>query len=116
VGDTQVVVQVALCGQGIIACAAHGCAQDARHHLRHGGFAVAAGHGNQRQAETAAPKCGQFAQCQAGVGHVDTGQGGGTQTLFSHDSHRAGHRSLRQEVVGVERLTFQRHEQVAGLE
>ena len=113
---TQIVVQVALCGQGIVACAAHGCAQDTGHHLRHRGFTVAAGHGNQRQAETAAPQCGQLTQGQTGVGHVHTWQMGSTQTLFSHGSDRTGRRSLWQEGVCVERFPFQRHEQVAGLE
>ena len=53
------VVQIALGGQaGVAACV---LLQDGRNHLRDRGFAVAAGHGDQRQRKLGSPSAGQLA-------------------------------------------------------
>ena len=52
----------------------------------------------------------------AGVGHVHARQIGAVQPLLGHSGHGSGGGGLRQEVVGVERVALQCHEQIAGLE
>ncbi|EWS52529.1 hypothetical protein X551_04683 [Methylibium sp. T29] len=107
----DVVVEVAL---GRECRVADPGAQDARDHLRHGGLAVAAGHGDQRQAHAGAPVRAQRAERGAAVGHVQPGQAGLGEAVLGDRRHCAGGTRLRQEVVRVEALALERNEQVTG--
>ena len=109
----NVVVQVALGGQGIFTLPAHSSTQDAGQHLGDGGFAVAAGHGNQWQAELGTPQGGQFAQRTAAVGHLHAGQTGFGQASLGHRCHSTRRSGLGQKMVGIECIAPQSHKQVA---
>ncbi|MDT4834126.1 hypothetical protein FQZ97_677600 [compost metagenome] len=109
----DVVVQIALRGMGGVAS---GRAQDGRHHLRHRGLAVAAGHGDQRQLELLAPQARQLTQGQPRVGHFHTRQTGLRQPRVGDGGHSALRACLRQKVVRIEALALERHEQIARLQ
>ncbi len=107
----DVVVEVARGGEGGLAAPG---AKDRRDHLRHRGLAVAAGHGDQRQGEARAPCGREAAERDPRVGHLDAGQAGLGEAALGERGGGAGHPSPVEEVVGVEALAAQRHEQVAG--
>ena len=110
----NVVIQIALRGEGGIACCG---TQDGRNHLRHGRLAVAAGHGNQRQRELRAPADGELAQRLLAVGHFQTAPTHGRQLAgLAHGRHGAGFTRLREEAVGIETLALEGNEQVTGLQ
>ena len=116
-GHPDVVVEVATGGQHLVfCCSPGGCAQNGRNHLRHGGFAIAAGHSNQRQGELAAPLLRQLPQGRFGVGYFHTRQSSLLQTVLGQSRHGAHGFGLRQEIVCVETVAAQGHEQVAGLQ
>ena len=108
---TDVVVEVARGGQRRVAQPG---VQDGRDHLRDGGLAVAAGHGDQRQLDLLPPRRGQSAQRLPAVGDLQAGQARGMQAAFGQRRQGAHHAGLRQKVVRIETLAAQRDEQVAG--
>ena len=110
---TNGVVEVALRGQCGIARVR---GQDACHHLRHGGLAIAAGHCHQRQSELRTPAGRQRAECAQGVGHLDAGQARRRQTALRQCGRGTGRARLRQKSVGVKALALQRDKQIARLQ
>ena len=113
---TDVVVEVALSRQYPIGTArtfgASG-SQDGGDHLRDGGFAVGAGHGDQRQRELRTPACGQRAQRQRGVGHLDATEARCGQATMGDGSSCATGLDLGQEIIGVKAHAFEGDEQIA---
>ena len=116
-GHANVVVQVALGGQGVVPRMG---TQDGRDHLGHGGLAVAAGHGDQRQTELHAPTRCQLAQGDACIGHHQRGQAVRRSLCFArslaHHRHRALRLGLGDELVAIKALTTQSHKQVTCLQ
>ena len=88
-------------------------AQDGRHHFLDGGLAVGAGNADALHVEAGAPVCRQRTQRQAGIGHAD--HAALPCHLAADQCARAFGQHLGHEVVGIEFLAYQRHEQIAGL-
>ena len=114
----DLIVEVALSGQKSLWLVG---AQDGRHHLGHRGFAVAAGHGHQRQRELCTPVRGQFSQRQFGIGHHEAGQACDSQTrlgiiALADGGHRTFGFGLGQKFIGVETLATQGDKQVTRLQ
>ena len=111
---TNGVVEVTLRGQCGIACVG---TQNAGNHLRDRSLAIAAGHGNQGQRKLAAPACRQRAQGYRGVWHLNARQAQRLQPAMRNGS---GSQSLafdlRQKVIRIHALAFERHKQVSGLQ
>jgi hypothetical protein len=109
--QADVVVEVAFGGEAGVALPG---TEDRGDHLRHRGLAVAAGHRHQRQDEAPAPGRGELAESEARVRHLEAGQPGFGEAALGERGHRAGRLRPRQEIVGVEAVAAQGHEQVAG--
>ena len=116
-GHANVVVQVALGGQGVVPRMG---TQDGRDHLGHGGLAVAAGHCDQRQTELRTPTRRQLAQSDACIGHHQRGQAVRCCLCFARTLANHGHSALRlglgDELVAIKTLTTQSHKQVTCLQ
>jgi hypothetical protein len=106
----DVVVQVA--GRRVRRVAERGT-QDGRDHLRDGGLAVAAGDRDHRAREAPAPSGGQRLQRRQRIVDEDPGDAGLGDAMRGDRRDGAGSACLRQEVIRVEPLALQRHEQVA---
>jgi hypothetical protein len=113
----DVVVEVALGGQRTLALPG---SQDRCDHLCHRGFAIAARHRDQWQAELLAPPGCQSAQRSLGVGNDHAGQTSlGKQILRSglaEGGNCALARGLGQELPPVEPFTAQRDKEVTRLQ
>ena len=116
-GHANVVVQVALGGQGVVSRMG---TQDGRDHLCHGGLAVAAGHGDQRQTELRTPPSRQLTQSDACIGHHQRGQAVRRSLRLARGLTHHGYSALRlglgHELVAIKTLTTQSHKQVTCLQ
>ena len=114
-GHTNVVVQIALGGQAVLRL---GHPQDAGQHLGHGGFAIAAGHGNQGQLKLRTPTCGQLTQGQTCVWHHHSGHANslcvGAARGLAQDGDRPHVFGLGNELRAIKTLTAQGHKQITG--
>ena len=107
----NVVVEIAFSGKRLLALEG---AQDGRDHLRHRGLAVAAGHRHQRQRELGTPAGGQAAQGSLAVAHLQARQAGLKQSVLSQRGDGATGTGLRQKIMRIKALAFERHKQVTG--
>ena len=110
--QADVVVEVA--GGGVHGISTGVGAQDGGHHLLDRGLAVGAGDADALYLQPCAPGGGQGAQRQPGVGDADHAAARRLEVM-AHQRKRALGQYLGHEVVRVEVVALQRHEQVAGL-
>ena len=108
----DVVVEIAACGKGRLL--AHVGNQNGGDHFLDGGLAVAAGDGNERQAEACTPAGRQRAQRQPGIGHPQGQHTGALEAHFGGDTGCAGRDGGIDEIVPVETLAAQGDVQITG--
>ena len=90
-------------------------AQDRRHHVLDPGLATTAGNRDQRAGKLVADEGRELAQGKGGIGHYPLGNG---QILVGALHHQAAGlaRGAGEKTMGIETLTTQGDEQIAGLQ
>ncbi len=111
--QSDVVVEIALRRKHVLVTRCR--PQDAREHFLGRGLAVRTGHANEDGGELRAPVPRELAEREPGVLDHDQRQvdAGRIECPVDHRGRRAGSRDRGDELVAVELLAAQRHEQVA---
>jgi len=108
-GHANVIIEIALRTQYL--CLICSTDKNTATHFLDRGFAVTAGDTDNLTLEAPPPAGRQFTQCQPGVCHTNLRQC--NRLLFTHQrTHGAGIGSLRNKLMAVITLTFQRNVQI----